>query len=344
MALTAFLLGMLPAAAEASVVCERLRDRLAATPQVIGNTAEIRSYSSAIARQNLEIRKTRQDMVRMRCSGSIITFDANGVNACGRLEEALNRMERNKQVLTDKRDSLRGEGAGGSSLRRRLQQALETNGCNEAIDAAMPPAPADGMSPDREALRVPPGTDTDGLALNDWRIRLNGRGGTLRTLCVRTCDGAFFPISSNATPVVFGRDASLCRQMCPGTQTELFYHSLLSEESADMVSAATGRPYRDLPNAFAYLHRDAPRDQACGCNLSAYHESAGASRARPEPYSGVTEIRTGPPAEVVIDPKERPYDPAGTRVRSVGPVFLPPETSSIDLKHPALTGPQPVQQ
>lgn len=67
-----------------------------------------------------------------------------------------------------------------------------------------------------------------------------------------------------------------------------------------------------------------------------------------EPYSGITDLRTTPPATQAKAPAiqnhlpgpERPYDPS-KKVRMVGPVFLPEQ--DIDLAHPKSSGPQPQQ-
>jgi hypothetical protein len=64
-----------------------------------------------------------------------------------------------------------------------------------------------------------------------------------------------------------------------------------------------------------------------------------------QPYSGITVLspKTEPPPPVAAPPPppERPYDPSKT-VRTVGPVFLPDDTS-IDLANPAGGGAQPRQ-
>ena len=60
--LAVFLAAAAPAAAQTSAICEDLRGRLADLPQVIGNGPEIRQYASAIAEQNLELRKLRNDL------------------------------------------------------------------------------------------------------------------------------------------------------------------------------------------------------------------------------------------------------------------------------------------
>jgi hypothetical protein len=76
-----------------------------------------------------------------------------------------------------------------------------------------------------------------------------------------------------------------------------------------------------------------------------------ANQSKPaEPYSGITDIKT-PNGEkkqaeqpVAAAPAERDYDPRDSKVRVVGPQFLPEETSRIDLHNPALQGAQPQQQ
>ncbi|MCL6708105.1 DUF2865 domain-containing protein [Pseudomonas sp. R2.Fl] len=334
------------AAAQGSLVCDKLRQRLASAPETIGTTAEIRSYSSAIARQNFEIRKARQDMKRLGCSnGSVVV--APETEECRVLSDALDRMETNKRVLSSKREGLE-RGVGQQAARNRVLAALRSNGCGDSPTADLASAATEDNLPPLGELRMPDQAEQFGLDEGGWVPSPRDHAGTLRTLCVRTCDGAFFPISSNATPLSFSRDAALCQQMCPGTETELFYHSITSQESADMVSALTGRPYRELPRAFAYLGRASGKASSCTCNLTAYYEQARQSRSSAlggnQPYSSITEIGTTPKRDEPIDPRERPYDPAKDSVRQVGPTFLPTETSSIDLKKPALEGPQPLQQ
>jgi len=77
----------------------------------------------------------------------------------------------------------------------------------------------------------------------------NGSG-RYRTMCVRTCDGYYFPISSNARRRDFNRDAKACSSAC-GSQAKLFY---MDRQATDMgaMRGLAGGAYRDLPNAFSY--------------------------------------------------------------------------------------------
>ena len=85
-------------------------------------------------------------------------------------------------------------------------------------------------------------------------------------MCVRTCDGYYFPMSPNSSAVDFDRDLKNCESTCPGTEMQLYYQRAVGEESETMISAGTGEPYASLPTA--YLYRDAAmsQPQGCGCN------------------------------------------------------------------------------
>jgi len=354
----AALLVLRAAGAQAADVCEQLRADLADAPRVISNSSDIRKYASAITRQNFEIRKVRHDLQVLGCdTGSIVIFDGGGKSACLELADALDRMEDNRRILEDKRDSLRGgdpADTGAPTSREALIAALDVNGCNAPPVTEPTSPPPEGMPPETYGEPRGPAEGNDARSYGQQPYDGSGLGtGGLRTLCVRTCDGAFFPISANTAPVNFHRDAQICEQMCPGTQTELYYHSIRDQESADMVSAQTGKPYRQLPSAFAYLNRPSGEKSECGCNLTAYYEEMRQRQSTPAKtetrYSSITH-RSSPAApaqklpDAPLDPRERPYDATTGRVRQVGPIFIPPETSSIDLRRPATPGAQPIQQ
>ena len=75
-------------------------------------------------------------------------------------------------------------------------------------------------------------------------------GATFRSVCVRLCDGYYFPVSFSVTPDRFERDAQVCASRC-GNQGRLFVHNNPGGSAEDMVDLA-GRPYRQLKTAFLY--------------------------------------------------------------------------------------------
>lgn len=332
-------------AAQASERCEALKAELAQTPVMIGDQPNSRLYAGAITRQNFEIRKTLQNMQRLGCSSSVSVLDASGHDICQTMQTAVDAMQANKQQMMEQRANISNQGE-VNPRRQELLAALQTEGCDE--NTASEPVSPDAPRP----FEAPLYPDYSGPSVNlrGTFTQPSGQSG-YRTLCVRTCDGAFFPISPSTQPANFGRDAAQCQRMCPGTETELYY-SRLSEEAEDMVSTITGQPYRNQPNAFAYRNRPPGQPGQCGCQPA----NAAQSAISKKPSSVITVTTTPAPQvdTVPIQPsspkdpapkteQSQMYDAAKANVRQVGPAFFPTENQVIDLKHPAQDGPQPVQ-
>lgn len=96
---------------------------------------------------------------------------------------------------------------------------------------------------------------------NPFEDDITVSGGAFRTLCVRTCDGYYFPISFSTSKRNFYRDQLICEQMCPDAKVKLFVHRNPGEESEDMTTVS-GEPYADMDYAFAYRKAFKP---SCSC-------------------------------------------------------------------------------
>jgi len=73
---------------------------------------------------------------------------------------------------------------------------------------------------------------------------------TFRTVCVRLCDGFFWPLSFATGRDRLAHDARQCEKACP-SRARLFLHRNPGENAEDMVDL-DGRPYRKLSTAFLY--------------------------------------------------------------------------------------------
>ena len=73
---------------------------------------------------------------------------------------------------------------------------------------------------------------------------------TYRTLCVRLCDGFYFPISFATRGNGLARDAEQCTASC-GLEARLFYHPNPGG-SVEGMTDLLGRAYSALPTAFTY--------------------------------------------------------------------------------------------
>lgn len=81
-----------------------------------------------------------------------------------------------------------------------------------------------------------------------------------RTLCVRQCDGYYWPISFATSPASFKRDNETCERSC-SSAAKLYVHRNPGEEPKDMVDLK-GRPYRSTRAGFRYR---VTYDTACQC-------------------------------------------------------------------------------
>ena len=73
---------------------------------------------------------------------------------------------------------------------------------------------------------------------------------TCRTMCVRLCDGYYFPISSSAPQRQLATDARLCESRC-SSPARLFVQRSPADSAEDMKDLQ-GQPYDQLKTAFLY--------------------------------------------------------------------------------------------
>jgi Protein of unknown function (DUF2865) len=90
-----------------------------------------------------------------------------------------------------------------------------------------------------------------------------------RTICVRLCDGYYFPISFSVSRERFANDKRRCESAC-GAEARLFVYRNPGAELEDMEDLE-GRPYRRLPKAFLYRNEYVP---SCKCNPHPWEKEA----------------------------------------------------------------------
>jgi Protein of unknown function (DUF2865) len=97
---------------------------------------------------------------------------------------------------------------------------------------------------------------------------------TYRTLCVRLCDGYYFPVSFSTLPQHFDRDADACQSKC-AAPVELYYHQNPGSDVEQAVSHKTKQLYSSLKVAKLYRTKYLP---GCSCKQSEYLPSGGTER------------------------------------------------------------------
>ena len=149
---------------------------------------------------------------------------------------------------------------------------------------------------------------------------------TYRTLCVRLCDGFYFPISDRVRRERLYQDSRSCMQRCDG-EARLFYYPTEGGSVETMVDLA-GRSYQSLPTAFKYRQA-----LVAGCTCkpapwspeeAARHEGYAAEAEQPAANAGSAAATDSPPDDESAGPSvDEPYDYEPPR-----PYALPPASYS----------------
>jgi hypothetical protein len=92
---------------------------------------------------------------------------------------------------------------------------------------------------------------------------------TYRTVCVRLCDGYYFPVSFSTLPNHFQRDAGVCQSQC-AAPAELYYHQNPGGAMEQALSFSTQQPYTGLKTAFRYRKEFV---QGCSCKQAEFNPS-----------------------------------------------------------------------
>ncbi len=119
---------------------------------------------------------------------------------------------------------------------------------------------------------------------------------TYRTLCVRLCDGYYFPVSFSTLPGHFQRDDDLCQSKC-AAPAKLFYYQNPGGAIDQMVDAQTNAPYTQLKEAFLYRKKYIA---GCSCKQAEYKPPQ-----TPFPEDGTRPPAPPPQQEGAAQPTER---------------------------------------
>lgn len=245
------------AAAQAgSPACKRLASQIAAIGRA--RPANTVRYAKAAARQERELARTAAYAQSRGCNRQqFLFFGSPPPPQCGPLNSRLAQMRAN---LANLRGHVQNANAGRDAQRHALMARYDAN-CRERVAVAPGREPGlferlfGGGRPRNPDFRDMPIEPHDPEADEERGPRHGSKA-----VCVRTCDGGFFPVSYSARRSNLGDLAEMCTALCPNTETRLFTY-VPGREIDDAVSS-DGEPYTSLPNAGKFKTSFSP---ACTC-------------------------------------------------------------------------------
>jgi hypothetical protein len=334
-------------------MCPRLEAQLATIDRGAGGdpakVEQIRRYEEAASKQQSELDRVTSQAKRQGCDSSGFFSLFSGQSAqCGPVNNQIQQMRANLDQITTSLERLRGGSGFGNperdNQRRSVLLALAQNNCG--------PQYANAARGGGNFLENLFGGNNPAAPPSD----LGPQSGTFRTVCARSCDGAYFPISFATVPSRFPDDEKTCKNLCPASEATLFAYRNPGEDMNQAVSIS-GQSYSAMPNAFRYRNEFVP---SCSCKavgqtwsdaLKSIDDKAAAEQqgdiivteesakkmsqppsktapatAKKKGAAPATTASTPPPAAEAPAPAAASPDPAPAKdkpIRSVGPTFIP---------------------
>ena len=249
-AAVAGVLGASQAFAQQSADCARLQAAIASAPRGGGGAA------AAAERQRAELASANAYARSIGCDNQkFLFFGSDPPPQCGEVKGRIARMQANLFDL-----QARAGGARADLVARynavcvnaprgpgNIFEALFGGGARQAA-----------LNPDE---LPPPDQQQDMI---DKSIENEKKGAHVSAgsyaVCVRTCDGSFFPVSYSGAGSRADTLEEVCRSLCPNADVQLY--SFPFGGTINQAVSSTGEPYVNLPNALKF---EQTYDSACSC-------------------------------------------------------------------------------
>jgi hypothetical protein len=305
-----------------------------------GRAQQIRQAEDAVHRQQYEVDRMVSQARQMGCERSgFFSIFSNPPPQCGNLNRQIDQARNALDRLQMQLEQSQGGNTERAAQRQSLLIALNNNNCGPQYRQAATQGESGNFF---ERLFGAPGNES-GAIIGAPQQQV---GGTYRTVCVRLCDGYYFPISYATTPDRFQADAQTCQRECPAAQVQLYTYHNPGEEMSQAVSLE-GQPYTALPSAFQYRKAMSP---ACGCRRPGESWAEALKTLGPDTTVEAGDVvvteqnakklsqprgADGKPLRSSITPQQPEsarsaladapgqVDPTKRKVRTVGPTFLP---------------------
>jgi hypothetical protein len=251
-------------------ICLQLEQRLASEGQRGASTQSNLPKIEADLRQNeRELQRATSQLERGECwDYFLFTKSLKRSPQCLKLNSDVESLKRKVADLDAQRQNLAGSRE--RSYQDDIIRELARNGC--------------GQQYVQEARRRDQQGNPFSSLWSDEESPTGGRGGnefgslpfaTYRTICVRLCDGYYFPVSFSTLPNHFSRDADVCQSRC-AAPAELYYHQNPGAGVEQATSIKGQTPYTSLKTAFRYRKEFV---QGCSCNQAEFVPQTGDKKA-----------------------------------------------------------------
>lgn len=241
-----------------SSICLELEQRLVQETQFGGNARQrLPQLEAEIRDLNRVVHTAERDLERADCyEYFIFSKSLRRSSQCLALARKGDDARRRLAQLEGERQDIISRSS--RSYQDEIIRELARNGCGDSYTQE---------SRRRDRQFSPFWQDEEGSGGSGYANSYNALPfATYRTLCVRLCDGYYFPVSFSTLPNHFQRDAEICQAKC-ASPAALYYHQNPGAGVEQMVAYGSNEPYTKLKVAFRYRKEYV---SGCSCKESEY--------------------------------------------------------------------------
>jgi hypothetical protein len=250
-------LTVIAAAQAQSADCLRLQQAIVAASH--GGNGQSTQFEAAAQRQRGEIDRTVAYARSIGCENRKFLFFGSGPPPqCDQINGQISKMQANLGELQSRAGG--GDGGRGELIARYNAQCTNAGPAQpRGIFDALFGNPRDPASSDLQTVPLAPDPNA-----NPDQQPLDGEAKEAhagsKAVCVRSCDGSFFPVSYSAGGGRLDELQDMCRALCPNADVNLYTYSPASD--IETAVSITGSRYIDSPTALKYRKSV---DSTCSC-------------------------------------------------------------------------------
>ncbi len=251
----------------ANPTCQRLEAQLTSLDRGNSDPARaerIRRTEDALNRQQNEVDRLVAQGRQNNCERSgFFSIFSNPPPQCSALNRQIDQQRNALERMQNDFERLNGGTTERAAQRQSLLIALGDNNCGPQYRSAALRGQRGGFFDRLFGGSDGGGAPAGGVEGDGLSAPPSGpMGSNFKTICVRTCDGYYFPISFSTSSSRFSEDAQTCQRMCPAAEVSLYAYHNPGEEVSQAVSVNGGQSYSALPTAFSYRKALTP---SCSC-------------------------------------------------------------------------------
>lgn len=254
-----------PQAGQRGSVCLQLEQRLVDFQRGGGQSqSQLPAIENEMRQVERAVRSGESQLERSDCYDYFLfSKSLRRTRRCVDLSGQLETDRRRLAELDVQRRQILGLGSRDRGYQDELIRELARNNC--------------GPQYQQEAIRRQGSSNPFASLWQDEDTDPSGRGNefrslpfaTYRTVCVRLCDGYYFPISFSTLENHFARDIEACQSKC-AAPVDLYFHQNPGGSMDQALSVTDRRPYTSLKTAFRYRKEYV---SGCSCKQSEYTPS-----------------------------------------------------------------------